>query len=151
MIRSIVCFVLNVTSNVVCHCRWHCEYGPKDFSGIIKKISADLLPRTWKKFAIAKVVSVVEEEIKMKSQKQTRNRKAPRKLKPKATNVLDLNATPLSELDAPKAVRKRATKKKVSPSVTENQCPGGSNGPDATLECHGCPPKAVRKRGLAQR
>ena len=80
-----------------------------------------------------------------------RNRKAPRKLKPKATNALDLNATPLSKLDAPKAVRKRASKKKVSPSVTDSQCPQGSNGPDATPECHGCLPKAVRKRGPRQK
>lgn len=132
---------------MVCHCRWHCEYGPKDFSGIIKKISADLLPRARKKFAIAKVVSVVEEESMMKSQKKMRNRKASRKFKPKPTIALDLNAPPLSELDAPKAIRKRVSKLKVSPSVTESQCPKGSNGFDTTWECHNVSTQPVQLGG----
>lgn len=101
-----------------------------------KKKSANLLPRARKKFAIAKVVFAVEEENMMKSQKKIRNRKAPRKFKPKPTIVLDLNAPPLSELDRPKAVRKRSSKLKVSPSVTKSQCPKGSNGPNTERECH---------------
>jgi len=101
-------------------CRWHCEYGPEDFSKIVKDITPHLLPKPKKKFSVSGLPTAGPNPESIKSPAGRKPRKPPRKFKEKPAAPLDLNSIP--EDEHVQAKRRRASRKD-SGDVVDGMCP----------------------------
>lgn len=135
-------------------CRYKCEYGPQDYSGIVKPITVDLLPKPKKKPHAPDAVPegnvlAPTKKARAKRAKGPNGRKPPRKFKSTGGvtfSIPDLNELPTIDDPLPepaKIVKKRQPRKKLLPE------PAGSDGPTPMVSVTGIDisTKTIKKRG----